>query len=116
MGARCCDRARRRRRRSLLSSTRCSSAARETESHLTGGSRDALLALRGARSALGVRHESAQRLLAELQLELVEARQAPAGPTPAELGRAADEADAAARAAVREQEDLDARVRSPASG
>ena len=33
------------------------------------------------------------------------------GPTPAELGRLADDADAAARTAVREQEDLDARVR-----
>ncbi|HEV7639886.1 MAG TPA: AAA family ATPase, partial [Gaiellaceae bacterium] len=82
----------------------------ETESHLTGGSRDALLALRGASQRLGVRHESAQRLLAELRLELVETRQAPAGPSPAELGRAADEADAAARTAVREREDLEARV------
>src|SRR3954454_22057858 len=78
---------------------------------LTGGGRDALLALRGATQTLGVRHESAQRLLAELRLELVEARHAPAGPTPAELSRAADEADAAARAAVREREDLEARVR-----
>src|SRR5437763_894684 len=83
----------------------------ESESQLTGGSRDALLALRGAAQRLGVRHESAQRLLAELNLELVEARQAPAGPSPAERGRAADEADAAARAAVREREDLEARVR-----
>ena len=39
----------------------------ETESHLTGGGRDALLALRGATQRLGVRHESAQRLLAELR-------------------------------------------------
>ncbi|MDX6450933.1 MAG: chromosome segregation protein [Gaiellaceae bacterium] len=83
----------------------------ETESHLTGGSRDALLALRGATQRLGVRHESAQRLLAELRLELVEARHAPAGPTPAELGRAADESDAAVRTAAREREDLEARVR-----
>jgi chromosome segregation protein len=83
----------------------------ETESHLTGRSRDALLALRGAVQRLGVRHESAQRLLAELNLELVEARQAPAGPSPQELGRAADESDAAARAAAREREDLEARVR-----
>jgi chromosome segregation protein len=82
----------------------------QTESHLTGGSRDALLALRGATQRVGVRHESAQRLLTELRNELVEARNAPAGPSPAELGRAADEADAAARAAVREQEDLEARV------
>jgi len=83
----------------------------DTESHLTGGSRDALLALRGATQRLAVRHESAQRLLAELRLELVEARNAPGGPSPAELGRAADEADAAARAAMREREDLEARVR-----
>ncbi|HVW88756.1 MAG TPA: AAA family ATPase, partial [Gaiellaceae bacterium] len=33
----------------------------ETESTLTGGSRDALLTLRGATQRLGVRHESAQR-------------------------------------------------------
>jgi chromosome segregation protein len=83
----------------------------ETESTLTGGSRDALLALRGATQRLGVRHESAQRLLTELRNELTEARNRPAGPTPAELGRAADEADAAARAAKREHEDLAARVR-----
>ena len=82
----------------------------ETESQLTGGGRDALLALRGATQRLGVRHESAQRLLAELQLELADARHVPVGPTPAELGRLADDADAAARTAVREQEDLDARV------
>jgi chromosome segregation protein len=83
----------------------------DTESHLTGGKRDALLALRGAAQRLGVRHESAQRLLAELRNELGEARRAPSGPTPAELGNAADEADAAARAAKREQDDLQARVR-----
>ncbi len=34
----------------------------------------------------------------------------PGGPTPAELGRAADEADGAARAAAREHEDLEARL------
>ncbi|HEX7525461.1 MAG TPA: AAA family ATPase, partial [Gaiellaceae bacterium] len=83
----------------------------ETESVLTGSGRDALLALRGATQRLGVRHESAQRLLSELRTELAEARHVPAGPSPAELGKAADDADAAARAAVREQEDLDARVR-----
>ena len=82
----------------------------ETESQLTGGGRDALLALRGATQRLGVRHESAQRLLAELQSELAEVRHVAVGPSPAELGRAADDADAAARAAVREQEDLDARL------
>jgi chromosome segregation protein len=82
-----------------------------TESELTGGGRDALLALRGATERLGVRHESAQRLLAELNLELVEARQRPDGPAPEELGRAADEADASARAAVRERDDLAERAR-----
>ncbi len=83
----------------------------ETESQLTGGGRDALLALRGATQTLGVRHESAQRLLSELQSELADARRVPAGPSPADLGRLADDADAAARTAVREQEDLEARVR-----
>jgi chromosome segregation protein len=80
------------------------------ESQLTGGRRDSLLALRGAAQRLGVRHESAQRLLAELQLELVETRQPAHGPSPAELGRAADEADTAARRAARERDDLEARV------
>ena len=80
------------------------------ESLLTGGGRDALLALRGAVQRIGVRHESAQRLVGELQAELTEARRAPSGSTPAELGQAADDADAAARAAVREHEDLEARV------
>jgi chromosome segregation protein len=80
------------------------------ESALTGGGRDALLALRGAAQGLGVRHESTQRLLGELRQELDEARAAPAGPTPEQLGRAADEADAEARAAAREREDLEARL------
>ena len=83
----------------------------ETESQLTGGGRDALLALRGATQTLGVRHESAQRLLSELQSELADARRVPGGPSPADLGRLADDADAAARTALREQEDLEARVR-----
>ncbi|HZQ16980.1 MAG TPA: AAA family ATPase [Gaiellaceae bacterium] len=82
----------------------------EAEAVLTGGKRDALLALRGAAQRLGVRHESAQRLLAELRQDLAEARRAPSGPTPDELGRAADEADAAARAAIRERDDLAARL------
>jgi chromosome segregation protein len=83
----------------------------ETESLLTGGGRDALLALRGATQRLGVRHESSQRLLGELHSELGEAQRVPRGPSPAELGRLADEADAAARTAVREREDLDERGR-----
>jgi chromosome segregation protein len=82
----------------------------ETERHLTGGGRDALLALRGAAQRLGVRQESAQRLLGELRGELDETRRRPGGPSPAELGRAADEADAAARTAAREHEDLQARL------
>ncbi len=82
----------------------------QAEKLLTGGGRDALLALRGVSERIGVRHESAQRLLAELESELAEARRRSGGPTPEELGRAADEADAAARAARREQEDLEARV------
>ena len=84
----------------------------ETEAQLTGGRRDALLALRGAAQRLGVRHESAQRLLSELQAG---ARRGCAmfrqGPRPPSSGSLSDEADAAARAAVREQEDLEARVR-----
>jgi len=83
----------------------------DAESMLTGGGRDALLALRGAAQRLGVRHESAQRLLTELRSELETARATPRGPSPDELGRVADATDAAARAAVREHEDLDARVR-----
>src|SRR5262249_62327593 len=43
--------------------------------------------------------------------ELSEAGRAPRGRPPAELGRAADEADAAARTSVRERDDLDARVK-----
>ena len=83
----------------------------QAESVLTGGGRDALHALRGAAQRLGLRHESAQRLLAELRGELDEAQHRPTGPSPAELGNAADEADAAARTAVRERDDLEARVR-----
>ncbi len=83
----------------------------DAESLLTGGGRDALLALRSATQRLSVRHESAQRLLAEVRSELAEARTAPRGPSPAELGQAADDADAGARAATREREDLEARVR-----
>ena len=40
------------------------------EAQLTGGGRDALLALRGSAQVLAVRHESAQRLLGELRGEL----------------------------------------------
>jgi chromosome segregation protein len=73
----------------------------QAESLLTGGGRDALLALRGAAQRLGVRHESAERLLGELQRDLAAASRAPSGPTPAQLGRAAEDADREARAAAR---------------
>ena len=82
----------------------------EAERLLTGGGRDALLALREAAQRLALRQESAQRVASEVRSELEEARRRPAGPSPAELGRAADEADAAARAAAREREDLEARL------
>ncbi len=82
----------------------------QAEAQLTGEGRDALLALRGSAQVLAVRHESTQRLLGELQAELAEARTRPAGPSAAELGVAADEADAAARAAARERDDLQARA------
>jgi chromosome segregation protein len=82
----------------------------QAESLLTGGGRDALLALRGAAQRLGVRHESAERLLGELQRDLAAASRAPSGPTPAQLGRAAEDADREARAAARVHEDLAARV------
>ncbi len=82
----------------------------EAEGLLTGARRDSLLALRGAAQHVAVRQESTQRLLAELRVELRDA-QSSSGPTPDELGRTADQADAAARAARREQEDVEARVR-----
>ncbi len=82
----------------------------EAERLLTGKGRDALLALHGATERLGMRHESAQRLRVELEAELAEARRHGGGPSPLELERAADEADAAARAAHREHEDLEART------
>jgi chromosome segregation protein len=82
----------------------------ETESLLTDEGRDALLALRGATQRIAVRQEPAQRLLGELRQDLADERRRAGGPNAAELGRAADEADAAARAARREQEDLEARA------
>ena len=82
----------------------------EAERLLTGGGRDALLALRGATERLAMRHESAQRLRVEVEAELTETRRRGGGPSAFELERAADEADAAARAAHREQDDLEARA------
>ena len=81
------------------------------EAELTGGGRDALLALRGAAQGIGMRQESTARLVGELRAELAEARDRPEGLSPAELGRAADDADAAARAAARERDDLADRSR-----
>jgi chromosome segregation protein len=85
-------------------------ARRQIEEGLAGGDRDAVLALGRAAQRVAVRQESAQRLLEELRRELAEARARPEGPSPAELGRTADEADAAARAAARERDDLTERA------
>ncbi|HEY4347031.1 MAG TPA: AAA family ATPase [Gaiellaceae bacterium] len=78
------------------------------ERDLVGGGRDSLLALRDAAQRVGHRQESIARRRAELGAELVEANRG--GPTPRELGRAADEADSLARTAARERDDLQARL------
>ena len=78
------------------------------ERDLVGGGRDSLLALRDAAQRIGHRQESLSGWRAELAGELVEARRG--GPSPASLGRASDEADAASRAAARERDDLRARL------
>jgi chromosome segregation protein len=78
------------------------------ERDLVGGGRDSLLALRDAAQRIGHRQESTGRWRTELAGELAEARRG--GPSPAALGRAADEADSASRAAARERDDLQARV------
>ena len=80
------------------------------EAQLTGNGRDALLALRSAAQVLAVRQEAGQRLLGELRSDLAQARNRPKGPSAAELGLAADHADAVARAAARERDDLQARA------
>ncbi len=81
------------------------------EAELVGGGRNALLALRDAAQRLGLRQESNGRLRDDLRRELAEAASLrTTGPAPAELGAAADEADAAARAAARERDDLAARA------
>ena len=80
------------------------------EQDLAGGGRDLLLSLREASQRLDVRRESTERFRAEIQAELGEALRLPAGPSPAELGRLADEADVAARAKARERDDLHARA------
>lgn len=85
----------------------------QAEGDLTGGARDALLALRSASQRVAVRQESAQQLVAELRRALAEAESytRSSGPSPADLARAADETDAAARAAARERDDLAERAR-----
>ena len=81
------------------------------EHDLVGGGPDALLALRGAAQAIALRQESVGRLRAQLEHDFVEAaEQAYEGPSPSELGRLADEADQASRAAARERDDLCERV------
>ncbi len=79
------------------------------ESELAEGGHRSLLALRGVAQAIELRRESTQRLLDELTADLAAARR-PDAHKPAELGRAADEADEAARAAARERDDLQART------
>jgi len=81
------------------------------EHELVGSGRNALLAIRDAAQRIEFRREAVTRLRSELDRDLVEARAGShSGPTPAELGRAADAADAAARAAARERDDLRARA------
>ena len=70
-------------------------------------------AARAARRGAGARGSARVRPAAAAQScsgELVQARNRPAGPSPAELGLAADAADAAARGAARERDDLQARA------
>ncbi len=80
----------------------------EIQQDLVGGGRDSLLALRDAVQRIGHRQESTNRLRTELAADLSEAGRD--GPSPAALGRAADESDAAARSAARERDDLRARA------
>ncbi len=75
---------------------------------LLGGGRDSLLALRDVGQRIGHSLESLGARRAQLAADLVEANRG--GPSPAALGRAADEADAAARAAARDRDDLKARA------
>ncbi len=80
------------------------------EDALVGGGPGRLLALRGAAGRIGLLQETAARLRADAAGELVEAEAREArGPSPDELGRAADEAESAARAAARDRDDLSAR-------
>ncbi len=83
-------------------------ARTEIQRDLLGGGRDSLLALRDAAQRIGHSLESLSSRRAELAADLAETGRG--GPSPATLGRAADEADAAARAAIRERDDLKARA------
>ncbi len=80
------------------------------ERDLVGGGPQTLLALRDASQRVALRQESTARFGAQASAELDEVRKLPAGPSPETLGRAADVADEAARAAARERDDLAARV------
>ncbi len=86
-------------------------ARAQLEGDLTGGRRETLLALRGAGERVTVRRESVHRLLGDLRSDLAEARAVADGPSAVDLGRAADDADAAARAAARMRDDLAERAR-----
>ena len=78
------------------------------------GGAGALVRLGAARERIALRHEAAEALAASLRGDLAEAREAAesAGPDPAQLERAADEAAAAARAAGTERDDLAERARA----
>src|SRR4051812_37952990 len=83
----------------------------------TGGQEGAnrrLVALGAARERLGLRQESVIALVGRLAEELEEARALArrGGPTPQELGEAANNAAAAARAAATERDDIAERSRS----
>jgi chromosome segregation protein len=80
----------------------------EIQRDLLGGGRDSLLALRDVAQRIGHSLESLATRRAQLTADLAEANRG--GPSPAALGRAADEADAAARTAARERDDLQARA------
>ena len=81
------------------------------EDELVGGGPGRLVALRGAGGRIGLLQESTARLRVDVAAELAEARsRVTTGPSPDELGHAAEEADRAARAAARERDDLGARA------
>jgi len=81
------------------------------EHDLVGGGPGMLLALRGAAQSLALRQESVARLRAQVADDLAEAaKHVREGPSPAELGRLAEETDRDARTAARERDDLRERV------